>query len=78
VNVYFDNVGGENTDAVFELLNTHSTVSACGQIAPYNATDTPVGPRKFSTAVRKRIQIEWGLVSDFETRYEEAAERLSH
>jgi NADPH-dependent curcumin reductase CurA len=78
VDVYFHNVGGENTDAVFELLNTHSMVSVCGQIASYNGTDTPVGPRKFSTAVRKRIQIEGVLVSEFETRYGEAAERLSY
>jgi NADPH-dependent curcumin reductase CurA len=77
VDVYFDNVGGKITDAVFELLNTHATVSVCGQISLYNATDVPVGPRKLSDAVRNRIRIEGFLVFDFETRYDEATERLA-
>jgi NADPH-dependent curcumin reductase CurA len=77
VDVYFDNVGGDITDAVFELLNTHATVSVCGQISLYNATDVPVGPRKLSDAVRNRIRIEGFLVFDFETRYDEATERLA-
>jgi len=33
VDVYFDNVGGDVTDAVFRLLNNFARISVCGQIA---------------------------------------------
>src|SRR6266567_5661716 len=36
IDVYFDNVGGEITDAVFYLLNVHARISVCGQISQYN------------------------------------------
>jgi NADPH-dependent curcumin reductase CurA len=34
IDVYFDNVGGAITDAVFRLLNMHSRIAVCGQISP--------------------------------------------
>lgn len=45
VDCYFDNVGGAITDAVYNLLNKHARIALCGQIANYNATEAPVGPR---------------------------------
>ncbi|MFC5973371.1 NADP-dependent oxidoreductase [Halomarina salina] len=76
VDVYFDNVGGPVTDAVFRELNVRSRVVVCGQIALYNATDVPTGPRKLAQLIQKRAKVEGVLVSDYADRYGEAAERL--
>ena len=76
IDVYFDNVGGEITDAVFQNLNPRATVSVCGQISLNSVDGVPVGPRKLRTAVRKQLDIKGFLVSQFESRYDEATERL--
>jgi len=39
VDLYFENVGGEVTDAVMDHLVDHSRVAVCGKIALYNAED---------------------------------------
>ncbi|WP_049894172.1 NADP-dependent oxidoreductase [Halogranum rubrum] len=77
VDVYFDNVGGEITDAVFGQLNVDARVAVCGQISQYNATDLPTGPRKLGTLIEKRARVEGLLVGDFAPRFEEATERLA-
>jgi NADPH2:quinone reductase len=76
VNAYFDNVGGEITDAVFQQLNVDARVAVCGQIALYNATEVPTGPRKLTTLIETRATVEGFLVSDFAPRFSEATEQL--
>ena len=76
VDVYFDNVGGPVTDAVFRELSVRARVVVCGQISQYNATETPTGPRKLGTLIRTRARVEGVLVSDYADRFEEATERL--
>ena len=77
VDVYFDNVGGEITDAVWPLLNVRARVAVCGQIALYNATETPTGPRKLWKLIETRARVEGLLVRDYEDRWGEALDRLS-
>ncbi|MFU8868593.1 NADP-dependent oxidoreductase [Natronococcus sp.] len=77
VDVYFDNVGGPITDAVWPLLNVRSRVAVCGQIALYNATEIPTGPRKLGKLIESRARVEGLLVYDYENRWGEALERLS-
>jgi NADPH-dependent curcumin reductase CurA len=74
VDVYFDNVGGEITDAVLDHANDHSRVAVCGQISLYNAEEAPEGPRRMYQ--RTRMRVEGFLVFDYEDRYDEARERL--
>lgn len=76
IDAYFDNVGGEITDAVFSNLNDDARVAICGQIALYNATERPVGPRKLMTLIEKRAHVEGFLVFDYVSRFEAATERL--
>ncbi len=45
VDIYFDNVGGSISDAVIANINFHARIVLCGQIALYNATEIPIGPR---------------------------------
>lgn len=76
VDVYFDNVGGDVTDAVFPLLNDNARVPVCGQIALYNLDKPDVGPRILSYVVIHRILIKGFIVSDYATQMREAMEQL--
>src|SRR6056297_861661 len=76
VDVYFDNVGGPITDAVFASLNLDARVAVCGQIAHYNDEEVPTGPRKLPGLIPIRARVEGLLVGDFATRFGEASERL--
>jgi NADPH-dependent curcumin reductase CurA len=77
VDVYFDNVGGPITDAVFTRLNLDARVAVCGQIAYYNDEDVPMGPRKLPQLIAVRAKVEGLLVSDYATRFEQAADQLA-
>jgi NADPH-dependent curcumin reductase CurA len=77
VDVYFDNVGGPITDAVFGRLNLDARVAVCGQISLYNAESTPTGPRKLPALVGSRARVEGFLYWDFRSRFEAATDRLA-
>ncbi|WP_411966157.1 NADP-dependent oxidoreductase [Haloferax sp. YSMS24] len=76
VDVYFDNVGGPITDAVFTKLNLDARVAVCGQIAHYNDEDVPMGPRKLPLLIAPRARVQGLLVSDYATRFEDGTEQL--
>ncbi|WEL20892.1 NADP-dependent oxidoreductase [Halorhabdus sp. BNX81] len=76
VDVYFDNVGGPITDAVFTKLNLDARVAVCGQIAHYNDEGVPTGPRKLPQLIAPRATVQGLLVGDYVTRFEEASEQL--
>ncbi len=77
IDVYFDNVGGPVTDAVFRQLNLHSRVSICGQISQYNDTSAPVGPRLLWHFIAKRIRAQGFLVFDFCEQDDESLAQLA-
>ncbi|QLC34185.1 NADP-dependent oxidoreductase [Halarchaeum sp. CBA1220] len=77
VDAYFDNVGGDITDAVFAHLNVRASVAVCGQIALYNEEGVTMGPRKLPRLVETRARVEGFLVGDYAPRFEEASERLA-
>ncbi|WP_435099496.1 NADP-dependent oxidoreductase [Halorubrum sp. N11] len=77
VDVYYDNVGGPITDAVFTQLNLDARVAVCGQIAHYNDEDVPTGPRKLPQLIAVRARVEGLLIADFASRFGEASERLA-
>jgi len=77
VDVYFDNVGGPITDAVFTQLNLDARVAVCGQIAHYNDETVPTGPRKLPQLIAPRATVQGLLVGDFANRFGVATEQLS-
>ena len=77
VDVYFDNVGGPITDAVFTKLNVDARVAVCGQIAHYNDDGVPTGPRKLPQLIAPRATVQGLLVGDYATRFETAGRQLS-
>ena len=77
VDVYFDNVGGEITDAVFPLLNRRSRVVLCGQISQYNLTRPERGPRLLWHLVVKEARAEGFLVFSFRDRWDEGVRQMA-
>lgn len=76
VHVYFDNVGGPVTDAVWQLLELRARVVVCGQIADYNATEQPTGPRKLGKLIQTRATVQGILVGDWAERIADTTRRL--
>jgi NADPH-dependent curcumin reductase len=77
IDVYFDNVGGEVSDAVLRNLNFFARVALCGSISQYNATTPPMGPRLLGTFVGKRVRAQGFIVTDFATKYEPAMRQMA-
>ncbi|MEX2299909.1 MAG: NADP-dependent oxidoreductase [Bryobacterales bacterium] len=77
VDVYFDNVGGAITDAVFSSLNVGARVSVCGQISQYNVEAAEMGPRLLWHLIVKRAKAQGFLIFDYASRYEEARQQLA-
>ncbi|UPM43313.1 NADP-dependent oxidoreductase [Halocatena salina] len=78
VDVYFDNVGGPISDAVFTKLNTDARIAVCGQIAHYNEEGVVTGPRKLPQILPTRATISGFIVSDYAPRFEQATQRLGN
>ncbi len=75
VDVYFDNVGGEITQAVIPRFNLGARVAVCGQVSQYNLERPEPGPGwGFFIVFRARVQ--GFLIYDFAHRFDEAAARL--
>ncbi len=77
IDVYFDNVGGTITDAVFQHINTHARIAVCGQIAQYNLEKPEVGPRLLGRLIIKQARAEGFLVFQFLPRYREGVTALA-
>lgn len=77
IDVYFDNVGGVITDAVFPNLRIKGRVVICGQISQYNLEKPETGPRFLWNMITKRARIEGFLVSEFADQHTEALVEMS-
>ena len=76
VDCFFDNVGGEQFDAVMENLNINARVVICGTIG-MPSYPIPNGPRINRTLLVKRAKIEGLLVLDYFDRYQEIYDQLA-
>ncbi len=76
VDVYFDNVGGEITDAAILNLNFHSRVVLCGQISHYNDKEIPVGPAILPRLLSRSVMLQGFIVSNYSSRFGEGFEQL--
>ena len=72
IDCYFDNVGGEITDAVFPGLNTGARIAICGQISQYNLEQVQMGPRFLWHLITKQAKIQGFLVFGYADRFHEA------
>jgi NADPH-dependent curcumin reductase CurA len=77
VDVYFDNVGGEISDAVVAQINKGARIIICGQISLYNATSQPIGPRIQPTILKKSALMQGFIVSNYAARFPEGVKALA-
>jgi len=77
VDVYYDNVGGEISDAVISNINKFARIILCGQISVYNNTEIPVGPRPQPIMVKKSALMQGFIVSNYSDRFGEGVKQLA-
>lgn len=76
IDIYFDNVGGPITDAVFHRINRKARICICGQIAQYNSNSAEKGERFLWKLIETRSRIEGFLVFDYASNYPDADRQL--
>lgn len=64
VDVLFENVGGEQMEAVLWSMRDFGRIALCGMIADYNAEEPPPGPRGMMLMVGRRITMRGFIVTD--------------
>jgi hypothetical protein len=76
VDVYFDNVGGEISDAVLALIKHQSRIVICGQISLYNLEKPDVGPRVQPQLLVNSALMKGFIISDYVRGFGEALTHL--
>jgi NADPH-dependent curcumin reductase CurA len=77
VNLYFDNVGGQVTDAVLANLALRGRVVVCGAISQYNDSVRTGGLLNTSMLIVRRASMEGFLILDYFARIPEAQRELA-
>jgi NADPH:quinone reductase len=77
VDIYFDNVGGEISDAVISNINVHARIPLCGQISLYNNSEMSVGPRLQPILLTRSVLMQGFIVSNYQTRFHEGIQQLA-
>ena len=77
VDVYFDNVGGEISDAILFNINKFCRTINCGAIAVYNETSIPhsVSVRPF--LIKNSALMQGFIVSNYEDKFAETRKQLA-
>ena len=76
VDIYFDNVGGEISDAVISQINFKARIIVCGQISLYNSSEIPTGPRLQPQLLSHSALMQGFIVSDYQNRFGEGLHQL--
>jgi NADPH-dependent curcumin reductase CurA len=77
VDVYFDNVGGEITDAVVANLNNQARFVLCGQISQYNNTRITTGPAILPIFLTRSVTLKGFLVRSYSEHFNAALKELT-
>lgn len=77
VDVYFDNVGGEISEAVLFNINKFSRTVNCGAISVYNNTKPPKSISVQPFLVKKSSSMQGFIISDFADKHPEGIKQLT-
>ncbi|MBH0121341.1 NADP-dependent oxidoreductase, partial [Rhodococcus sp. HM1] len=64
LDVYFDNVGGEQLEAAIRVLADHARIALCGMISVYNSAAPVPGPSNLLKLIWRRARMEGFLLAD--------------
>lgn len=76
VDIYFDNVGGEISDAVMSLINFHARIVLCGQISSSNLEVHDNGPRAQRFLLYQSALMQAFLVGNYAADFPRGYEQL--
>nr|WP_298413717.1 NADP-dependent oxidoreductase [uncultured Halomonas sp.] len=76
IDVYFDNVGGEITQAAMALINYHARIVVCGQTSQYNDASSNSGAIAPQLLIKNSAMMKGFVVYDYQDRNDEAIEQL--
>lgn len=76
IDIYFDNVGGEILDTVFEQINVFARIPLCGLISQYNTVE-PYRLRNIGSLLTNRVTVQGFIVSDHMELWPQALQELS-
>ncbi|MFD1863188.1 NADP-dependent oxidoreductase [Planococcus chinensis] len=76
VDVYFDNVGGDVSDAVMRLLNRNARIPLCGAISSYNAAGKDLGPRIQTSLIKTSSMMQGFTLGNYAAEFEKGAKDL--
>jgi len=77
VDVYFDNVGGDVTDAVMPLINDFARIVVCGQISMYNSDKPNIGPRPQPFLLIHKATMQGFIITQYMNRFAEGIAQLA-
>lgn len=77
IDVYFDNVGGEVSDAVLPLLKHGARIVICGQISLYNLDKPDVGPRPQPYLLVNSALMKGFIITEYAARFAEGVTQLA-
>ncbi|MDN5285810.1 MAG: alcohol dehydrogenase [Mucilaginibacter sp.] len=77
VDIYFDNVGGEISDAVIANINKYGRIPVCGTISNYNDTEEQTVPSLLPLVVYKFLLIQGFLIADFAEKFPQGIAQLA-
>ena len=77
VDAYFDNVGGEITEAVAANLDFHARIALCGQISQYNNTKPYVGYSILPHLLTRSVLLQGFIVGNYSDKFSEAISHLT-
>jgi len=77
VDCYFDNVGGNITEAVLRVMNLFGRISVCGQISQYNLEKPEPRPPLFPIILTRQLRVEGFIVTRFAPRFAEGIAQMA-
>lgn len=77
IDVYFDNVGGEQLEAAIAALRPFGRVAMCGAISIYNATQRTPGPANLPLVVTKQLTLRGFLIMSYRHRRDDFEAEMS-
>lgn len=77
IDVYFDNVGGEQLEAALSAMRQNGRIIACGAIGGYNDEVPVAAPRNLNLVIGKRLTIKGFIVGDSFDRMPDFVKEMS-
>src|SRR6266436_6597205 len=77
IDVYFDNVGGEVSDAILPLLNQGARIVICGQISIYNLDQPDIGLRPQPYLLVNSALMKGFMITGYAARFSEGIRQMA-